>query len=121
MRNPKQTLKMDVKNWFSGRAKRVEYLIYIVIEIIANIVVLYLNKNVSLDDRTVIYLFYIYLIILIFFIPIQAVTTRRMRDIGINGGWIFLNFIPIVNVIFKIYLCLANSKSFIQKINVTEE
>jgi uncharacterized membrane protein YhaH (DUF805 family) len=38
------------------------------------------------------------------------VTTRRLRDLKINGGWIFLNFIPGINVLFKIYLSFAKGK-----------
>ncbi len=55
-------------------------------------------------------MFYNYLLLLITFIPIQAVTTRRLRDLKINGGWIFVNFIPIVKVPFKVYLLIAKSK-----------
>lgn len=41
---------------------------------------------------------------LLLLIPFSAVTVRRIRDLGFNGGWIFLNSIPYIN--FLLILCL---------------
>ncbi len=101
---------MTVNKLFSGRAKRFEFSICLFFEIIIQVVIFYLDFHKNLNDRTVIYMFYNYLILLITFIPIQAITTRRLRDLGINGGWIFLNFIPIINIPFKAYLLFAKSR-----------
>jgi uncharacterized membrane protein YhaH (DUF805 family) len=95
---------------FSGQSGRVEYFIYLIIETVAKLFALYLNENKSLDDKTIIYIFYVNLIILMTFIPIQAVTTRRLRDLKINRGFIFINFIPLINIFFKLYLAIAKRK-----------
>src|ERR1035438_4530962 len=34
-----------------------------------------------------------------------SLTLRRLRDAGIRSGWIFLFFVPIVNLLF--FLCLT--------------
>jgi uncharacterized membrane protein YhaH (DUF805 family) len=101
---------MFIKKLFSGCAGRLEFSIYFLLEIIAQVSISYLNANKNYADKTVLYQFYASLIFLITFIPIQAATTRRLRDIQINTGWIFVNFIPVVNFLFKIYLCFPKSK-----------
>ena len=101
---------MTVNKLFSGRAKRFEFSICLFFEIIIQLVILYLDNHKNLNNRTVMYMFYSYLIYLITFIPIQAITTRRLRDLRINGGWIIINFIPIINIPFKVYLLIAKSK-----------
>jgi hypothetical protein len=40
----------------------------------------------------------------------QAAVTKRLRDMNLNPGFIFINFIPILNLVFRIYLCVAKQK-----------
>ena len=44
------------------------------------------------------------------FIPTLAVTVRRLHDMGKNGWWILLNFIPFVNyiggIILLVFTCI---------------
>jgi len=101
---------------FSGKAGRVEFSFYLLLEIIANLFAIYLFANFSLDDATIIHLFYNLLIILITLIPIQSATTRRIRDLDINCGYIFINFIPIVNIIFKVCLLTIKGRNKSKKI-----
>ncbi len=88
----------------TGKSNRIEFGIYLFFEIIAVIYVLYLNKNMSFENETVYNLFYTWIILNFIFVPINAVSTRRLRDIGINRGMIFLNFIPIINIFFRVFL-----------------
>jgi uncharacterized membrane protein YhaH (DUF805 family) len=83
---------------------------YLFFEIIAVIYVLYLNKNMSLENETTYNLFYTWIILNFIFVPINAVSTRRLRDIGINCGMIFLNFIPIINIFFKVFLLVKKGR-----------
>jgi len=100
-----------MKKLFSGRAGRIEFSIYLFVELIAEVVVYYLDSHKSLNDKTILYLFYTCGILLLTFIPIQAVTTRRLRDLNINGGWIVINLIPILKVPFKVYLLIAKHRN----------
>jgi uncharacterized membrane protein YhaH (DUF805 family) len=93
-----------------GKANRTQYGIYLFFEIIAVIYVLNLNKNMIFNDETVYNLFYTWIILNFIFIPINAVSTRRLRDIGINRGIILLNFIPIINIFFRLYLLFKSGK-----------
>ena len=95
---------------FSGTAERIEYIIYILFQILIDIILIILYLETDWNGRTIINLFYIWLIVLISFIPIQAVTIRRLRNLKINGGFIFINYIPGIKIFFKLYLMLAKSK-----------
>jgi uncharacterized membrane protein YhaH (DUF805 family) len=95
---------------FSGTAERLEYTIYIVFHILTQILIIDLYLKTDWNDRTIVNLFYIWLIVLITFIPIQAVTIRRLRNLKINGGLIFINYIPGIKILFKLYLMLAKAK-----------
>ena len=94
----------------SGKANRIEYGIYLFFDIIANFTALYLIKEIKLKDETIINLFYVWIILNFIFVPVNAVSTRRLNDIGINRGVIFVNFIPIINIFFRIYLLFKRKK-----------
>ena len=96
---------------FSGKSERFEFSIYFIVDIFAEIAIYILNLNVNLDDKTIIYLFYIRLIQLLKFIPIQAAITRRLRFLNLNTALIFINYIPLVGIIFEILLIVLNKKT----------
>ena len=87
---------------FSGRATRREYgfwvlflfLLFLVVPYFAHFTNNFLAKA-FLSTKALTFLV---------FIPINAVTVRRIRDLGFNGGFVFLNFIPYVN--FLLVICL---------------
>lgn len=95
---------------FEGKSTRIQYLIFLIIELNANFGMTYFFNKITKETETLINVSYILLIYNILFLPVQAVTTRRLRDIGINRGYIFLNFIPIINVFFKLFLLFKKSK-----------
>ena len=90
---------------FSGRATRTEYVAWLLILIILYATIpyfiWYLTNNFILrtliNSKTLIFLL---------FIPFNAVTVRRIRDLGFNGGFVFLNFIPYVNLLLVICLLI---------------
>ena len=45
-------------------------------------------------------------------VPNLALAVRLKHDIGKGGGWIFINFIPIVGTIWYIVLCCTDSEPF---------
>lgn len=111
MKNKKQlriVLKKLAYYYFnlSGKANRVEYGIYLTLDILANFWALYFYSKISFDDERIMNLFYCWLVFNFIFIPMNAVSTRRLRHININTGFIFLNFIPIVNVFFRLFLLI---------------
>lgn len=87
---------------FSGRATRSEYGLSILLMLVLfyaaifffNFIDSYYLKAI-INSKTMIFFL---------FIPFNAVTVRRIRDLGFNGGFVFLNFIPYVN--FLLVICL---------------
>jgi uncharacterized membrane protein YhaH (DUF805 family) len=105
----------------NGKANRIEYGIYLFFDIIANLTVLHLNENMNFKDETIINLFYIWIILNFIFVPIQAVSTRRLKDIGINRGILFLNFIPILNIFFRAFLLFKKGNRTIQNESINRK
>ncbi|WP_409024843.1 DUF805 domain-containing protein [Flavobacterium sp.] len=44
------------------------------------------------------------------FVLFQSVTVRRLNDLKLNRTLVILNFIPVVNIFFKIYLLIMIGK-----------
>lgn len=86
---------------FSGRASRSEYLKFhieaIVVFIISVLLLLYADADESLYVIT----------FLIFTVPGLAISVRRLHDIGNNGWFVLLYFIPYIDFMFLLYLAFA--------------
>ncbi|WP_434783343.1 DUF805 domain-containing protein [Flavobacterium panacagri] len=95
---------------FTEKAGRTEYGIYLLFNLLMLYLVSYLNQNINLDNDKILYLFYICLIILLTFVPMQAVTARRLRDLNANSAFIVFNFIPILNIAFIIFLIFTEKR-----------
>lgn len=94
---------------FSGRATRSEYASWLLFGFLIVIVFScfgYLSKNI------IVFSFLNFKVIsLLLLIPFSAVTVRRIRDLGFNGGWIFLNSIPYINLLLILCLLLIKGKN----------
>jgi uncharacterized membrane protein YhaH (DUF805 family) len=66
-----------------------------------------LYHGIDLDNEKILNLFYVCFIILMIFVPMQAATTRRLRDLDANPTFVIFNFIPILNLVFIIFLLIA--------------
>lgn len=96
---------------FKDKAGRTEYGIYIFCSLLIYYFALHLNRQVNLDDERILNIFYQCLIILFSFVPIQAVTTRRLRDLNSKPIFVIFNFIPVLNIAFAFFLLLAKRKT----------
>ena len=87
---------------FSGRARRKEYWMFNLFNIIACFVVMLLDSFLELNN--ILILIYVLAILL----PSYAVTVRRLHDTGKSGWWLLLMFVPFGNIILLIF-CLIDS------------
>jgi len=95
---------------FSGRARRTEYWMFVLFNIIFCIAAIVLDNIVGTAIDGVGYgLFYI-LYALALFIPALAVAVRRLHDVGKSGWWIFIALIPIVGAIWLLVLYATDSQ-----------
>ena len=100
---------------FSGRARRKEYWMFILFNIIFGIIAMILDKILGLSIFSVgpgyaygiIYCLYSLAVL----IPGLAVLVRRLHDVGKSGWIIFISLIPIVGAIWLLVLLVTDSKS----------
>jgi uncharacterized membrane protein YhaH (DUF805 family) len=90
---------------FSGRARRKEYWMFTLFNIIFAIVAIVLDNVFGTVVEGGVYGLFYCLYLLAVFIPGLAVFVRRMHDIG-KSGWCFLiGIIPLIGGIWLIVLC----------------
>ena len=89
-----------LKNYatFSGRARRKEYWMFVLFNIIAAIVLMILDFIIG----TYFVLYGLYLLAIV--IPSLAVGVRRLHDIGKSGWWMFISLIPLIGGIWLLVL-----------------
>ena len=94
---------------FRGRARRKEYWMFTLINIIFIIVVSLLDTiifGIHFDGVGPLYVIYF----LGVFIPSLAVLVRRLHDVGKSGWWILIIFIPLVGAVWLFILTLLDSQ-----------
>ena len=92
---------------FNDTAGRLDYLIvFISLTIIAFLPALidYFLFDLFMYD----FLYYLYFILIILTF---ANVSRRLTDMGMNLLWMLLLFIPIINLLFQVYLIFSPSKN----------
>ncbi|MCX7548118.1 DUF805 domain-containing protein [Xanthomarina sp. F1114] len=96
---------------FSGRARRTEYWMFILFQIIFAIVALILDGVLGMSLSSDLAYGWIYLIyILATFLPSLAVTVRRLHDIGKSGWWYFISIVPLIGSIWLLVLLCSDSE-----------
>ncbi|MEM5565528.1 DUF805 domain-containing protein [Psychroserpens sp. AS72] len=98
-----QVIRYNYAN-FSGRARRKEYWMFVLVQLI--IVGLAISYASLVDDflgdqfiSSIIALYFLATLV-----PWLALNVRRLHDIGKSGGYIFINFIPVIGRIWYIVL-----------------
>jgi uncharacterized membrane protein YhaH (DUF805 family) len=84
---------------FSGRARRKEFWMFVLINFIIGVVLSFISDYLS------------YAYSLAVFIPGLAVSVRRLHDIGKSGWWIFINLVPLIGWIWYILLAVADGQA----------
>ncbi|OAT55252.1 DUF805 domain-containing protein [Providencia heimbachae] len=106
-----EVIKNNYAN-FDGRARRKEYWMFSLINIVI-IIALSLVMGGSINDDTggmgglgitALVLMLIYCVAV--FIPSLAVTIRRLHDIDKSGWWYLISFIPFGGLIIFVFTCL---------------
>ena len=83
---------------FTGRARRKEYWMFILIYMIINIVLAVLG----LDAVSM-------LVGLVLLIPSISIATRRLHDIGRSGWWQLIVLVPFIGIIVLIFFLVQDS------------
>ncbi len=87
---------------FSGRARRKEYWMFLLISCLISIALSIVTQAIKLEFISTLYS-------LAVLIPSIAVTVRRLHDTNRSGWWILIGLIPIVGTIILIVFLAQDS------------
>jgi uncharacterized membrane protein YhaH (DUF805 family) len=87
---------------FSGRARRKEYWMFFLFNVIFAFVASILDGALGSVIVSILYM-------LAMFLPGLAVTVRRLHDIGKSGWWIFISMVPLIGSIWLLILLCTDS------------
>ena len=90
---------------FSGRARRKEYWMFALFNVIFSCVATGLDMALGLGFNLLSLLYTLAVLL-----PSLAVVVRRLHDVGKGGGWIFIAFVPLVGSIWLLVLLLTDSE-----------
>lgn len=102
-----------LKQWsdFKGRARRKEYWMFFLFNIIFLIIAAILDNVLGLTFSREIPYGYIYLLYALFvLVPGIAVSVRRLHDVGKSGWWYLIGLIPLIGGIWLLVLFVTDGK-----------
>ncbi|HYC47788.1 MAG TPA: DUF805 domain-containing protein [Burkholderiales bacterium] len=88
---------------FSGRAQRMEFWMFALINLI---IVIVLGVIDSFITGGLIYMIYV----LAVFLPYLAVGVRRLHDTGRSGWWLLIGLVPFIGIIVLIVFWVQDSQ-----------
>lgn len=94
---------------FSGRARRTEYWMFVLFNLIFAIVAAVLDTLIGLANESGIGMIYS-LYSLAMFIPGLAVLVRRLHDVGKSGWMVLIGLIPLIGGIWLLVLLFTDSQ-----------
>jgi len=95
---------------FNGRARRKEYWMFTLFNVIFSIVAIVLDNILGTASEDLGYGLIYGLFGLAIIIPTLAITVRRLHDIGKSGWWILISLIPIIGGIWLFVLTVTDSQ-----------
>jgi uncharacterized membrane protein YhaH (DUF805 family) len=96
---------------FNGRARRKEYWMFVLFNMIFAIVAMLLDHFLGIAMEEIGYGPLYGLYVLGMFIPGLAVGVRRLHDVGKSGWMMLLGLIPLIGAIWLLILMLTDSNS----------
>jgi len=101
-----------LKNYagFSGRARRKEYWMFVLFNIIFTLIAAALDNILGTTAGMLPYGVFYFIYMLAVFIPGLAVGVRRLHDVGKSGWMLLIAIIPIIGPIWLLVLMLLDSK-----------
>jgi len=95
---------------FSGRARRKEYWMFVLLNAIIGIIVMLLDNAIGIGFSGTNYGPISMIYSLALFLPSLAVTIRRLHDLDKSGFWVLIELIPVVGAIWLfVMLCFRGT------------
>ena len=96
---------------FSGRARRKEYWMFILFNLIFGVVALVLDFMLGSVNENLGYGLFYFLFSLGIILPTWSVTVRRLHDVGKSGWWLFICLIPFIGGLWLFILTVTDSQA----------
>lgn len=91
---------------FNGRARRKEYWMFILINLIFVVVAAFIDAILgSVGILTFLYSIFI-------FLPSLAVTVRRLHDTGRSGWWLLIGLVPLIGIFVLLFYMVQDGDNF---------
>lgn len=92
---------------FSGRARRQEYWMFVLINMVIALVLAFIDSQIGLMSETG-YGVLSGVYSLAIFVPALAVAVRRLHDTDRSGIWYFIAFVPVIGGLALLYFCVLD-------------
>ena len=103
---------------FNGRANKTEFWQYILVYFLISIALsLLMSIFINVGMLRMLFTLINAIVMLALLVPSLAVSVRRMHDIGKAGGWVLINLIPLIGLIWFIVLAVQDSKPGTNRFN----
>lgn len=90
---------------FGGRARRTEYWMFALVNLVVSIVLLFVGRAIGFD-----YLQSVYALAVL--LPTLGVSVRRLHDTGRSGWWLLIGLVPIVGaIVLLVFFCIEGGPS----------
>lgn len=97
---------------FSGRANRSEYWLFVLANLIVEILLYILMAIIGFGAGSAGGALAIYALIVIYgiaiILPSLGLTVRRLHDSGRGGGWIFIALIPLIGALVLLFFMIVD-------------
>ncbi|MCF5854205.1 DUF805 domain-containing protein [Aeromonas veronii] len=90
---------------FSGRARRTEYWMFVLCNVIVMLLLGMVDKLISGDKELVSSIYSLAVLL-----PSLAVAARRLHDTDRSAWWLLLGLIPIIGTLVLIYFMVCNGQ-----------
>lgn len=112
MESPLYWMQQPLKKYadFSGRARRMEFWMFVLLQIALSIVASLLDGVLGLAQTLWVYGPFQLLCALAFLVPNIAVSVRRFHDQDKSGWLTIMAFIPLVNIVWLVFMFLEGTR-----------
>ena len=94
---------------FKGRSGRGEFASFMTGQIVAILVISFLERMAGIANPEVLFGAITTLFVCATFVPACAVTVRRLHDLGHSGWWLPLYLVPLVGLLMALWLALRSA------------
>ncbi|MEU1619473.1 DUF805 domain-containing protein [Streptomyces sp. NPDC008238] len=90
---------------FGGRARRTEYWMFALVNLVISIVLLFVGRAIGFD-----YLQSVYALAVL--LPTLGVSVRRLHDTGRSGWWLLIGLVPFLGaIVLLVFFCIEGGPS----------